>query len=93
MYVIKCNNLSKIQLQLTPQQSRSHFRVNAEMTKDSIEAQNTHKRVDVVKISPEGYQMLAKAILSGSWGLDQGHSQPSGHTYQVPPALRYSLPE
>ena len=93
MYIVKCQSLSKIQLQLTPQQSKSPFRINAERTKDNIEKENLYKRVDIVEISPEGRQMLADAMASGSWGLGQARSQQDVYTCRARPDQVYSRPE
>lgn len=71
MFEVKCGRLSSVQLGLTPQESRSDFRINMERTKEHLEPMWTHTRIDVVEISPEGYQRLANAIASGSLDLDQ----------------------
>lgn len=88
MFYIKCNDLTDIQMHLTPQQVKTHFRVNASHVKEKVESKGDTLRCDVVEISEAGRE-LAKAseVLCPA----KSPPLPCGYTYLRRSALIYNL--
>ena len=64
MYIVKCQNLTDVQMHLTPQQSKTAFRVNASQMKQTLESKGTPIKCDVVEISETGRQKLKESMAS-----------------------------
>lgn len=91
MYTLKCSNYNEIQMHLTPQESRTAFRVNASQIKKDIENDRSIIRCDIVEISEAGRQ---KAITASAESCPaESQPLPCGYIYLRRFARVYNLLE